>query len=299
MIFDQFKYLETENYELFRQFSARFAGESCERSWANLLLYQDSYHWQYKVIENRLWIASFEQAYLFFPLGGFVAPEILGAYFQKFADRFGSDAVLGDVPEEYFREFPEAGSYLEFEFDPDEADYIYDLEHLQTLSGSKLRKRRNQVRQFDREYEDCWFMKSITFEMLDEIIDFAGKQSRLYWHEESGLEEKRSFDRLKTVWQYPGVGLEGIALYVNDSLVGFSIYSPLQENLADIHFEKADHSYTGCGAKLTALLTEHLLAKKYRFMNREQDLGDEGLRQAKRALDPDHLYCRASITALK
>ncbi|MBR7144949.1 MAG: DUF2156 domain-containing protein [Lentisphaeria bacterium] len=298
MIFDQFKSLEAENYELFRRFSC-FAGESCERSWANLLLYKDTYNWRYKVIENRLWIASFEKAYLFFPLGCHIGVELLAGYFQEFAARFGCDAVLGDVPEDYFRQFPDAGKYLEFEFDPDEADYIYDLEHLQAMSGSKLRKRRNQVRQFDREYGNCYSVKIITFEMLDEIIAFAEKQSSLYWSEASGLEEKLSFDRLKSVWQYPEVGLSGIALYVKESLAGFSIYSPLQENLADIHFEKADHAFTGCGAKLTALLTEHLLAGKYRFMNREQDLGDVGLRQAKRALDPDHLYCRASVTALK
>ena len=64
--------------------------------------------------------------------------------------------------------------------------------------------------------DKCIVERDKVLDMLDEIIAFAGKQSRLYWHEESGLEEKRSFDRLKTVWQYPGVGLEGIALYVND-----------------------------------------------------------------------------------
>ena len=84
MIFDQFKSLEAENYELFRRFSC-FAGESCERSWANLLLYKDTYNWRYKVIENRLWIASFEKAYLFFPLGCHIGVELLAGYFQEFA----------------------------------------------------------------------------------------------------------------------------------------------------------------------------------------------------------------------
>ena len=298
MIFEQFKILEAADYDIIRSFRS-FSGESCERSWANLLLYKDTYNWRYKVIDDRLWIVSFEKAYLFFPLGNFPEPELLATFFREFAARFGSDAVLGDVPSEYIKAFPAVEDHFEFEFDPDEADYIYDLEHLQTMSGSKLRKRRNQVRQFDREYENCWSVEPVRYEMLDEIRAFAGKLSRLYWNEDSGLEEKLSFDRLKTVWQQSGVGLAGIALYVRNSLAGFSIYSPLQENLADIHFEKADHDFVGCGAKLTALLTEHLLKENYRFMNREQDLGDAGLRQAKRALDPDHMYCRATVTALK
>ena len=298
MIFEQFKFLSAEDYSVVRTFRT-FAGESCERSWANLLLYKDTYNWRYKVIDNRLWIVSFEKAYLFFPLGNFPEPELLATFFREFAAQFGSDAVLGDVPSEYIKAFPAVEDYFEFEFDPDEADYIYDLEHLQPLAGSKLRKRRNQVRQFEREYENCWSVKPVTAKMLDEIKSFAEKQSRLYWHEDSGLEEKLSFDQLKFVWQNPESSLAGIALYVKDALAGFSIYSPLQENLVDIHFEKADHSFVGCGAKLTALLTEHLLKENYRFMNREQDLGDPGLRQAKRALDPDHMYCRATLSALK
>ena len=97
------------------------------------------------------------------------------------------------------------------------------------------------------------------------------------------------------VWQQPECGLDGIALYADGKLAGFSIFSMLDEQLADIHIEKADRAYPGCGAKVTAVLAEYLQQKNCRFMNREQDLNEEGLRRAKSALDPDHLYRRLRI----
>ena len=299
MLYDDFKRLEAENYELFRQYSVDHAGESCERSWANLMLYSDTYDWHYSLLENRLWIVSFKESYIFFPLGGFIEPEELARYYQSFLQRFDKEAVIGDVPEKYLSVYPAANDIFNLELDPGEADYIYTLEHLQSFSGSKLRKRHNQVRQFDREYENCWKVESITFDMLDEIIEFAARQSSGYWSEDTGLEECLAFGRLKSVWQMPSAGLAGIALYVKNSLAGFSIYSSLNRTLADIHFEKADHSFRGCGAKLTSLLVDDLLKNGYTYMNREQDLNDVGLRRAKQALDPDHLWNRCSITALK
>ena len=299
MLYDDFKRLEAENYGLFHQFSVDFAGESCERSWANLMLYSDTYDWHFSLLENRLWIVSFKESYIFFPLGDFIAPDELARHYQCFLQRVDKEAVIGDVPEKYLSVYPAANDIFKLELDPGEADYIYTLELLQSFSGSKLRNRHNQVRQFDREYENCWQVKSVTFDMLDEIIEFAARQSSGYWSADTGLEEFLAFGRLKSVWQMPSAGLAGIALYVKNSLAGFSIYSSLNRTLADIHFEKADHTYRGCGAKLTSLLVDDLLKNGYTYMNREQDLNDSGLRRAKQALDPDHLWNRYSITGLK
>ncbi|MBO5923994.1 MAG: DUF2156 domain-containing protein [Lentisphaeria bacterium] len=299
MKYDQFELLEPGEYGLFRSFFQSWSVESCERSWANLLLYSNTYFWRRAVIENRLWIASFEENYLFFPLGAFPAPEELKMYYRSFQQQTSKEAVIGDVPEAYVQKFPQSVELLEFEMDMGEADYIYNLAHLQSFAGSKLRKRHNQVRQFEREYENLWHVEEITFDMLDSIIEFAAQQSSAYWSDSSGLEEKLAFDRLKCVWQLPETGLAGIALFIQNALIGFSIYSPLNDKMVDIHFEKADHAYRGCGAKLTAGLVDHLLQKNYSFMNREQDLNSEGLRRAKQALDPEYLYKRFTISAVK
>ena len=108
MMDECFKSLTADDYELFCRFKKNQPSGSCERSWANLLLYSDTYSWHWAVIENRLWIASFEESYLFFPLGDFTVPEELKLYWQKFAGKTSANAVIGDVPEAYLQAFPEA-----------------------------------------------------------------------------------------------------------------------------------------------------------------------------------------------
>lgn len=295
-----FKKIDPSFYPVYRSFAGTFFPESCERSWANLLLYMHTYDWHAAVINDNLWIASFRENYIFFPLGRMIEPAVLSTVLKEFCNLCGTgECTLGDVPEKYPQFCAGASELMIFENDPGEADYIYDLQHLQSFSGSKLRKRHNQVRQFEREYIDNWSCRNICSADLPEICRFAERLSCSYWTADSGAEEKLAFELLPDIWQMPEAGLAGIALYVGNVLAGFSIYSALSDSVADIHFEKADHLFCGCGAKLTALAVEDLLQKNFKFMNREQDLNDEGLRRAKRALDPAYLYCRLSAKLAK
>lgn len=287
---EDFQLLTAENYAAVVEFNKAYPSVSCEWSLSNLLLYCDTYRWHFAVKENRLWIASFQEQYLFYPKGSPIDPGEFSCIFRNLAAGEAGEWVCGDVPVDFA-----AGEDCAMTCDPGEADYIYDLVHLASFRGSKLRKRHNQVRQFEREYEGCYQVKEIRFSDLDSIIDFARTQSGSMWDSPSGTEEKLAFGRLKELWGNEDTALAGIRLEVEDVLVGFSIYSPLVADTVDIHFEKADHAYRGCGAKLTASLVEHLLDRNYRFMNREQDLNEPGLRRAKEALDPVRKLERAAI----
>jgi hypothetical protein len=287
---EDFQLLTKENYAPVMEFNRNYPSVSCEWSLSNLLLYGDTYQWHTALIGGRLWIISFLEKYIFYPKGEPVTSAELKATLCELASQYPGEWICGDVPADFH-----AGDDLVMTCDPGEADYIYDLAHLATFSGSKLRKRHNQVRQFDREYEGRWQVKNMEFCHLDGILDFARTQSGAMWECSTGTEEKLAFNRLKELWNNETAGLAGVMLEVDGVLSGFSIYSPLTADTVDIHFEKADHAYRGCGAKLTAVLVEHLLAENYRFMNREQDLNEPGLRRAKEALDPVRKYQRAAL----
>lgn len=291
---EDFQLLTPENYQFVVQFNQVYPGESCEWSLSNLLLYRDTYLWHWAVIDERLWVVSFDQRYMLYPKGPSPDMSALRTMLSDLSHCSGGKIVCGDVPPGLAAENLSAVG-LESACDPGESDYIYDLAHLASFSGSRLRKRHNQVRQFDREYSDSWCVAAITAEDLDEIIAFARSLSSPMWQTDTGREEKLAFGRLPELWGNADAGLAGIQLRVDGKLAGISIYSPLMKNMADIHFEKADHAYRGCGSKLTSLLVEHLLHNSYNFMNREQDLNEPGLRHAKAALDPARKYERMTI----
>lgn len=288
--------LSAGEYALYKSF-ADPGQESCERSWANLLLYIDSYQWHYAVQKDRLWVTSFKKGYLFFPADGSIAPEELAVTLQDFQGLCCCEepAVCGDVPLAYIRAYPQVVDFFSIEEDRGEFDYIYDLEHLAGFTGAKLRKRHNQLKQFERAYENHYQVRNIAFEDLPHIRRFAAGLSSEKWQSDSGLEEKLAFERLESVWREKSSGLNGIVLEVDGRTAGFSIYSPLNETLADIHFEKADRQYCGCGVKITRALVDDLLNRGFRRMNREQDLNIEGLRRAKQALDPEYFYRRFTL----
>ena len=288
-----FRPLDNSSYGIFTEFTEKFFTESCERSWINLQLYRDTYSWRYCRIDHRLWIGSLAAGYIFYPIGEDLPPQDLFRHLAEFAGYCHGRCVCGDIPEGYPEKFPDAKQVLKkLESDAGEADYIYDLRHLHSFSGSKLRKRHNQVRQFDREYENQFSMEILNSSNLPEITGLAAELSAGYWSGESGNEEKLALGNLAEMLSEPAAGLDGIVLKVNGKAAAFSVFSALSNDLADVHFEKADQHYRGCGAKMTAVLTEYLLEKGFSFMNREQDLGEEGLRRAKQALDPDHQFVR-------
>lgn len=292
---EDFILLEPGVYRLFHQYSQLRKSASCESCWSNLLLYMDTYRWHCLIEAERMWIVSFDAGYIFYPLGREVPPEELADQLKRFRECLQSSFALGDVPPDYHLRYPQAAEVLALECDPGEADYIYDLEHLHGFSGGKLRKRHNQVRQFDRQYSGMYQVAEVDEKNLPDILRLSAGLSSEYWADDSGLEEKLAMSRLPELWQNTDCALQGITLWVRDALAGFAVCGKASDDTAVVHFEKADHAYRGCGAKVTAELVEFLLQKGFSKMNREQDLNDPGLRRAKQALDPEYLFCRKSV----
>jgi hypothetical protein len=78
----------------------------------------------------------------------------------------------------------------------------------------------------------------------------------------------------------------GLIIFVKDRMVSFSIFSRQNQNMADVHFEKYDSEIKG-SEQVMCWETAKYLLDKYEYINREEDMGIEGLRQSKRSYDPE------------
>jgi len=258
---------------------------SCEVNFANLFLWSRQSKNSFREYRGRLVVRAEEENFTFFPIGDYFPPAELAELGERFYD----------VPEEYLQKFPETSRFFEVSRDAGESDYIYDLSHLSTLSGNKLRKKRNLIKQLlgtSPEVET----RPITPENFGEFERLAGE---LF----SALEPTPTLEKELITWRAvlenlfdPRLELGTLALYVNGKLEGFDIYSPLGRNCADIHFEKCRHTLKGAPQLLVKLLADHLLAQGYKLMNREQDLNLPNLRHAKSSLDPLLLYRRCNLS---
>lgn len=172
-----------------------------------------------------------------------------------------------------------------FELD-DAKDYIYSAESLKTLSGKKLRKKKNHINSFIRENDGNFYYRQLCCKDESEILDFLDK-----WRIEKGDDVEEHLDgeidgikNVLTNCKKLKVIMAGI--YVNEKLEAFTIGTYNKpEKMAIIHIEKANVNIRG----LYPYINQQFIINEFpqaTIVNREDDLGIEGLRKAKLSYEP-------------
>lgn len=182
------------------------------------------------------------------------------------------------------KKLPEKYSILE---DPDNFDYILSVDEIRSLQGNKYRGKRNFVNRFVKTYGE----KEI------KLLDLTDKKTQgqiedlfLLWEKTKGQtrdETETEFTATKRLLSSASYfDLIPIGIYHNDKLIAFSIDEILHDNFSIIHFEKADINYIGIFQYLKRATAKHISELGGKYINYEQDLGIEGLRQAKQSWNP-------------
>ena len=176
---------------------------------------------------------------------------------------------------------------FEFEYSRDYAEYIYETEKLSILPGRPLAPKRNRVRAFYSAYEGHIDIQNIT---RDNIADVEAFQE--YWIKDRLSEEydemlARENEAIKFyLAHYDELEFKGIVVYVKGTVVGYAAGAALSDDCMDEVIEKGRKDVTG----IYQLLCNEfaiICAKGYKYINREEDLGVEGLRRAKESYCPD------------
>ena len=178
-----------------------------------------------------------------------------------------------------------------FHCDRDSYDYIYDINDLADLKGRKYQKKRNHYNRF-RDTFPYWFTEPLSEENLDATREMVDR-----WYETRLQEDPHGDYHMeraaltKALNHYESLGMEGLVLKDGDNVLAVTLGSPLSPDTFDIHFEKARADADGAYAVINCEFARYL-RKKYpslQFLNREDDMGLEGLRKAKLSYCPHHL----------
>ena len=187
----------------------------------------------------------------------------------------------------------------------DDSDYIYLREKLEKLSGSALQKKKNHISQFMRAYENRWCFKLFPQNAIAEDMLTVEEN----WFFERSNDVEKAFDdkalqlereSIKLALEHASLfKMTGGVLYVDEKPVAMCLASPVNELTLDIHFEKvmAQTARNGGYAVINNLFASQ--CKSYKFINREEDVGVEGLRKAKLSYKPEMLLEKFSGQVLK
>ncbi len=168
----------------------------------------------------------------------------------------------------------------------DAKDYLYLAENLKTLSGKKLRKKKNHINAFLRENEGNFYYKTLCCEASDTILEFLDR-----WRDNKGDSTEEHLDgELEGINDIlkncKALNVTMAGIFVNDKLEAFTIgsYNEL-EKMAIIHIEKANPNIRGLYPYINQQFIINAFPYAY-LVNREDDLGIEGLRKAKLSYEP-------------
>jgi hypothetical protein len=172
------------------------------------------------------------------------------------------------------------------EQDREDWDYVYLTSDLADLPGDKYHSKRNFIARCLAQHK-CEY-KSVDSQVIDDCLKLQTDWCNLRsCNEVPGLEAENN--AIKTALDNHGhLGVTGGAIYVNGKLEAFTLAERLNSETAVVHFEKANPKIEGLYQLINQWFCQKAL-KSYKFVNREQDLGVEGLRKAKLSYHPHHM----------
>lgn len=202
--------------------------------------------------------------------------------------------VLQDVPEAIVERFPDSlRSRLHVEEDRDEWEYLHSVSELVALEGGKFAQKRGHVRSFLSGYD--WEYLPLLPEDFPELLAFQSNWRRL--REEGASLDDEDLAIRCALERWDDFPLFGALLKVDGAVIGYTIAEELDEETLDIRFEKALPKYAGSYQALNQLFLKHQ-GSGYTWVNREEDMGDPGLRAAKLSYHPVRLLKKYRVTLL-
>lgn len=178
---------------------------------------------------------------------------------------------------------------FEVEDSNDLYEYVYNVEDLAYLSGPKYYNKRNEVKSFFRKYEGRISIKKIEESDVSSIKDVYKMWMDVSEERNNNTQLKFENAELNIAFDYYNeLGIIGLAVYIDNHMIGFIIGAKLNDEYVDAMIEKGDINYKGVYRVLNSEFPK-MCVDKYKYINLEEDLGIEGLRNMKLLYHPSHL----------
>ncbi len=261
---------------------------NCDLSFSNICSWHFLYDTEFAVVNDnlliRFWIENRKRVAYMMPLGKGDITESLRLLEEDSLRQGHALCLLGITPDaKAILDQLKPGAFLYIP-ERDYFDYIYLREELATLKGKKFQSKRNHINNFNKKYNYKYV--PLTEDLVPECLELECKWYRANLKE--GEEEALTFERRSMIYaleNFRELDLTGGGLCVEGQIAAFTFGSPINHNTFGVHVEKADVNYEGAYAVINKEFASRI-PEQYLYVNREEDLGIPGLRQAKLSYNP-------------
>lgn len=294
--FPSFKELTIEDKPLLDEMFLRFPPLISEFTFTNLFIWRKAYSLKLSRLDSFICLLGEKEGSPFFfpPIGeGDVVKcfrKLMGFLKEK-----REDPEILRVPDEMVKRIDWILEGMRAELDRDQSDYVYLIKDLIGLEGRRYHRKRNHIKQFKERYSYQYL--PMTAELVSECLQLEEEWCNFRRCEVvPGL--MNEFIAIKEALEnFEELKLKGGVILIKDKVQAFTLGEPLNPDTVVIHIEKANTSFEGIYPMINqAFLENHW--SHFTYVNREQDLGEEGLRKAKESYFPHHMVHKYRITLM-
>ena len=298
----QFKPVVAKDIERLTPFFALRPNKTCDSVFLDSFIWRDFYHIQCAVSDGKAVQFLMEKDGVTFSAMPMCKEEDLSHYFYEMVEYFNTvlkkplRIYMADV--EAVNDLKMDPEKFEVKEQEDLKDYLYDAGAMRSLSGKKLHKKKNHLNAFLREYEGRYEYRTLCCSDRDDVWEFLDR----WW------ENKVEAAEFGTQLDYEVNGIHDIlkncsqlcvrmaGVYIDGKLEAFTIGSYNEfEKMAVIHIEKANPEINGLYQFINREFLVRSFPEEMILVNREDDVGMEGLRRAKMSYNPIDFARKYSI----
>lgn len=287
-IFPEFKLLTLEDRPAIHERLWAYQPSTSELTFVNLYIWRNYYHFQWSLHEDWLLLVAEHDARTFAlpPVGPASRLDVTRTLLRWLRDARGVAAPTIERADRRLADELAGADDLIVEEAREHFDYVYRSADLGQLAGRKYSKKRNHISQFLREY--TYTYAPLTEDLVQGCLDLAEvwckqrlcEEDISLQHEFCGIHDALTHLRV--------LAIAGGAILMDGKVQAFALGELLNAQTAVVHIEKANPNFHG----VYPMINKEFAGQRWQdvpFINREQDLGDPGLRRAKESYYPDHL----------
>jgi uncharacterized protein len=289
----EFKPLEIEHKDLFRHYLADDPPQISEFTFTNLFIWKHCYHPVWLERDDCLLIILHPEKTSPFgmqPVGTGDKIKALDALYSALND-ISDEVRICRVSEDFINRHLDPDQYF-YQLDRNNSDYVYRSDDLIELSGRRYHSKKNHLNTFMKNYKYEYL--KLDKELVGHFLDMQEEWCRIRECLQTPDLLMEDYAVKTALTYFDELDYEGAAIRIGSRIEAFSLGEQLNPDTAVIHIEKANPDIPGLYSVINNLFASNAWSR-LEYINREQDLGVEGLRKAKESYYPHHMVNKYTV----
>ncbi len=269
---------------------------ACDYTPTNIIMWGDEYNTEIAFDDSDLYIKYNVDGMTFFGIPFVMTGMKKGIEnLIKYTEDNNIELTIGDVEPEIFaiidRIYP---GQFKVTYQRDGADYVYNIKDMAELSGKKYHGKKNHINKFKKTYNN-WCYEKMSDDNTDECIDMVKEWCAKNVCVDDAEKADEICIMINSIKNRERLGLIGGLIRANDRVVAVTLGGAINGEMFDINFEKAFADIPGAYPMINQQFIINELMD-YKYVNREEDMGLDGLRKAKESYLPEFMVQKGLVT---